>query len=52
MREGAMLQTFPQDFMFAGTKVDVARQIGNAVPPVLGEKIGRSIIEYFVNRGC
>jgi len=52
LREGAMLQTFPQDFMFVGTKVEVARQIGNAVPPILGEKIGRSIIEYFESRGC
>ena len=52
LREGAMLQTFPQDFMFVGSKVEVARQIGNAVPPLLAEKIGRSIIEYFESRGC
>lgn len=52
LREGAMLQTFPQDFTFVGTKVEVARQIGNAIPPVLGEKIGRSIIEYYENRKC
>jgi len=52
LREGAMLQTFPQDFMFVGSKVEVARQIGNAVPPLLAERIGRSIIEYFESRGC
>lgn len=44
LREGALLQTFPMDYSFAGSKVDIARQIGNAVPPVLAEAIGRSII--------
>ena len=47
LREGALLQTFPMDFDFAGNKVDIARQIGNAVPPVLAEAIGRSIIACF-----
>jgi len=45
LREGALLQTFPMDFQFTGNKVDVARQIGNAVPPVLAEKIGRCIVK-------
>lgn len=47
LREGALLQTFPTDFKFIGNKVDIARQIGNAVPPVLAEQIGRSIIECY-----
>lgn len=47
LREGALLQTFPLDFIFTGNKVDVARQIGNAVPPVLAEKIGQSIIDCY-----
>jgi DNA (cytosine-5)-methyltransferase 1 len=47
LREGALLQTFPMDFTFIGTKVDIARQIGNAVPPKLAEAIGRSIIAYY-----
>ena len=47
LREGAMLQTFPDDYYFTGNKVDVARQIGNAVPPVMAEAIGRSIIESY-----
>lgn len=47
LREGALLQTFPLDFVFEGNKVDVARQIGNAVPPILGEKIGKSIIDSY-----
>jgi len=47
LREGALLQTFPEDFNFVGNKVDIARQIGNAVPPVMAEYIGRSIIESY-----
>jgi DNA (cytosine-5)-methyltransferase 1 len=46
LREGALLQTFPQDFMFSGTKVEIARQIGNAVPVKLAEAVGRKIIAY------
>lgn len=51
LREGALLQTFPMDFMFTGNKVDVARQIGNAVPPVMAEQIGKSILESY-ERAC
>ncbi len=47
LREGALLQTFPKDFQFAGTKVDIARQIGNAVPPKLAEVVGRQILKYY-----
>ncbi len=47
LREGAMLQTFPVDFSFTGNKVDVARQIGNAVPPMLARQIGISMIECY-----
>jgi len=50
LREGALLQTFPMDFAFEGSKVDVARQIGNAVPPNLAERIGKSIIEDYERR--
>lgn len=51
LREGALLQTFPIDFQFVGNKVDVARQIGNAVPPMMAEHIGRSIIESYERTG-
>lgn len=43
LREGARLQTFPDDFEFLGSKVEVARQIGNAVPPVLAEKVAECV---------
>ncbi|NPC41056.1 DNA cytosine methyltransferase [Nocardioides sp. zg-1230] len=42
-REGARLQSFPDSYKFVGPKKDVARQIGNAVPPLLARAIGRGI---------
>jgi len=42
-REAARLQTFPDDFEFCGSKIEVAKQIGNAVPPVLAYKLGAHI---------
>lgn len=38
-REAARLQSFPDSFMFKGTKIEVAKQIGNAVPPMLASRI-------------
>lgn len=43
--EAARLQTFPNDFVWCGSKIEIARQIGNAVPPRLGEAIARSVLE-------
>jgi DNA (cytosine-5)-methyltransferase 1 len=34
-REAARIQTFPDSFRFTGTKIEIAKQIGNAVPPLL-----------------
>lgn len=42
-RELARLQSFPDDFFFSGPKSKVLVQIGNAVPPLLGAALGRSI---------
>jgi DNA (cytosine-5)-methyltransferase 1 len=47
--EGSLLQTFPKNFSFAGTKVEVARQIGNAVPPVFAEALAQSIVNALSN---
>lgn len=42
-RELAAVQSFPDDFIFAGTKTSAYRQIANAVPPLLGKAIGRML---------
>ena len=47
LREGALLQGFPLKYQFVGTKVSVARQIGNAVPPLLAEALGKSILQAY-----
>lgn len=44
-REAALLQTFPQDWQFAGPFDDRYKQIGNAVPPLAAELIGRHILD-------
>jgi DNA (cytosine-5)-methyltransferase 1 len=49
VREAARLQSFPDQFRFAGTQTHRYRQIGNAVPPALGEAIGRSLVEVLSN---
>lgn len=47
-REAALLQTFPDSFQWCGTKIQIAKQIGNAVPPALAEAIARQIKPYLV----
>lgn len=49
-REAARLMSFPDDFSFKGTKIEIARQIGNAVPPVFAGKIAHCISEIMSNR--
>jgi len=44
-REGARLQSFDDDFQFAGNRSQVVKQIGNAVPPLLGRAIGEALAE-------
>jgi DNA (cytosine-5)-methyltransferase 1 len=51
LREGAVLQSFPKEYILAApdTKItfaSIGRMIGNAVPPKLGEAVGRTIIEH------
>lgn len=46
-RERARIQTFPDDFVFSGSKESVRRQIGMAVPPKLSEQIFCAILKMF-----
>lgn len=44
VREAARLQTFPDWVRFAGPPTAAFRQIGNAVPPALGHRIGEALL--------
>jgi len=44
-REGARLQGFLDTFEFFGTRSQIVKQIGNAVPPLLGSIIAKAILE-------
>jgi DNA (cytosine-5)-methyltransferase 1 len=45
--EMAAVQEFPKNWRFVGTPMDKCRQIGNAVPPRLGEVAGKAIKDAF-----
>jgi len=48
-REAARLMGFPDDFVFKGTKTEIARQIGNAVPPPLAGAVARVVRDLLSN---
>ena len=50
-REAARIQTFPDDFRFVGNKTDVAKQIGNAVPPVFAARLADVVLAMLLARG-
>ncbi len=52
-REGARIQSFPDKFIFYGSKTDLATMIGNAVPPLMAQNLGRfihSLLDYITGK--
>ncbi len=45
-REAARIQSFPDTFVFYGSKCAICKQIGNAVPPLLARALGEHIKKY------
>ncbi|MBE9069559.1 DNA cytosine methyltransferase, partial [Leptolyngbya cf. ectocarpi LEGE 11479] len=46
-RELCRLQTFPDDYEILGSRTEIQRQLGNAVPSLIGEILGREIRKQF-----
>ena len=51
-REAARFQSFPDSFRFCGSKIEIAKQIGNAVPPRLAARLADSVYALLTSESC
>ena len=51
IREVACLQTLPENFVFKGCMVSMARQVGNVVPVRLAKLVGQQLIDHLKDVG-
>lgn len=49
-REAARIMSFPDNFNFVGSKIEIAKQIGNAVPPVFAGALARYVKQILDER--
>ena len=50
-KERSLIQTFPKEFHFEGSKTDIEQMIGNAVPVNLAKYVASTIVTYLSNHG-
>jgi DNA (cytosine-5)-methyltransferase 1 len=48
LREKARLQTFPDSFLFSGSKTEIRAQIGEAVPPLAAKRLAQALAEVLI----